>query len=115
MILIIGPGKGTAEKSISSQFDIPTIEGDELRSSLARQKMAKNLPLDGSDRRDWLANIRGAVIDGVLNPSEPVIAVTCSALSIDDHDELRRFEQLLDIPVTVSFMLLSSSDEMLVK
>lgn len=115
VIFLIGPGKSTAAKALSSRLDIPTIEGDELHSSLARQKMANNFPLDESDRRDWLAHIRGAIMNRVLNSSVPAMAVTCSALRTDDRDELHRLEQLLDIPVAVTFLSLSSSDEGLVK
>lgn len=110
VIFLIGPSKSTAAQALSSRLDIPTIEGDKLQPPLARQKMANNLPLHESERWDWLVHIRGVVMDRILNSAAPVLAVTCSALRAGDRDELRRLEQLLDIPVAVTFLLLLTSD-----
>ncbi|KAJ5664684.1 hypothetical protein N7462_011497 [Penicillium macrosclerotiorum] len=113
VIFLIGPcgcGKSTAGQALQQRLAIPVIEGDNLHSPLARQKMASNLPLQDSDRWDWLAHIRGAVMDRLLHSEIPAVAVTCSALRTVYRDELRRLSQLFDFPVTVTFLFLSSQD-----
>lgn len=72
--------------------------------------MAKNMPLRDSDRWDWLAHIRGAVMDRLQHSDSPALAVTCSALRTVYRDELRRLSQLFDFPVTVTFLFLSVHD-----
>lgn len=113
VIFLIGPcgcGKTTAAQALADKLDIPTIEGDDLHSPMARHKMANNLPLQDSDRWDWLAHIRGAVMDRLQHTTAPAIAVTCSALRTAYRDELRRVSQLFDFPVTVTFLMLSIED-----
>lgn len=72
--------------------------------------MANGIPLEDRDRWDWLAHIRGAVMDRLQQTTAPAVAVTCSALRTVYRDELRRLSQLLDFPVTVTFLLLSVDD-----
>ncbi|GLI77885.1 hypothetical protein PoHVEF18_006181 [Penicillium ochrochloron] len=72
--------------------------------------MANNLPLQDSDRWDWLSHIRGAVMGRLLESETPTVAVTCSALRIVYRDELRRLSNLFDFPATVTFLLLSLQD-----
>ncbi|CAG8156043.1 unnamed protein product [Penicillium nalgiovense] len=113
VLFLIGPcgcGKTTAAQALNQQLKVPIIEGDGLHSSLARQKMAKNMPLQDSDRWDWLAHIRGAVMDRLQHSDSPALAVTCSALRTVYRDELRRLSQLFDFPVTVTFLFLSVPD-----
>lgn len=116
VIFLIGPcgcGKTTAAESLAQRFGIPTIEGDNLHSPLARRKMANNIPLQDTDRWDWLAHIRGAVMDRLQHGAAPAVAVTCSALRTVYRDELRRIPQLLDFPVTVTFLMLATGREQL--
>ncbi|GKZ72631.1 putative NRPS-like protein biosynthetic cluster [Aspergillus niger] len=113
VIFLTGPcgcGKSTAAQALAQRFEIPVIEGDNLHSPAARAKMAKGIPLEDRDRWDWLAHIRGAVMDRLQQTTAPAIAVTCSALRTVYRDELRRLSQLLDFPVTVTFLLLSVHD-----
>lgn len=113
VLFLIGPcgcGKSTAAQALAEQFGIPIIEGDDLHSPVARHKMANNIPLQDCDRWDWLAHIRGAVMDRVQHSTAPAIAVTCSALRTVYRDELRRVSQLFDFPVTVTFVMLSIQD-----
>jgi carbohydrate kinase (thermoresistant glucokinase family) len=77
--------------------------------------MANNIPLEDNDRWDWIAHIRGALMDRLQTSTAPVIAVTCSALRTVYRDELRKLPQLLDFPVTVTFLALSISDEVQLK
>ncbi|KAJ5107632.1 hypothetical protein N7456_004307 [Penicillium angulare] len=113
IFFLIGPcgcGKSTAAQALQQQHQIPTIEGDDFHSPAARQKMANNIPLEDSDRCDWLAHIRGAVMERLQNTKSPAVAVTCSALRTTYRDELRRLSQLFDFPVTVTFFLLATQD-----
>ncbi|KAJ5747040.1 NRPS-like protein biosynthetic cluster [Penicillium nucicola] len=114
VIFLSGPcgcGKSTAAQALTQRFDIPIIEGDDLHSHLSRQKMTNNIPLEDTDRWDWIAHIRGAVMYRLQNSTAPAIAVTCSALRALYRDELRKLPQLLDFPVTVTFLALTISDE----
>lgn len=77
--------------------------------------MLCRLGLQDSDRWDWLAHIRGAVMDRLLGTSAPAVAVTCSALRTVYRDELRRLSQLLDLPVTITFVLLHVGDKSVLK
>ncbi|GLB11781.1 putative NRPS-like protein biosynthetic cluster [Aspergillus tubingensis] len=113
VIFLTGPcgcGKSTAAQALAQRFEIPVIEGDNLHSPAAREKMANGIPLEDRDRWDWLAHIRGAVMDRLQQTTAPAVAVTCSALRTVYRDELRRLSQLLDFPVTVTFLLLSADD-----
>jgi carbohydrate kinase (thermoresistant glucokinase family) len=114
VVFLTGPcgcGKSTAAQALAQRFDIPIIKGDDLHSHISRQKMANNIPLEESDHWDWIAHIRGALMDRLQNSTAPAIAVTCSALRTVYRDELRKLPQLLDVPVTVTFLALSISDE----
>ncbi|KAJ6148681.1 hypothetical protein N7497_010663 [Penicillium chrysogenum] len=113
VLFLIGPcgcGKSTAAQALNQQLKVPVIEGDDLHSSLARQKMTRNMPLQDSDRWDWLTHIRGAVMDRLQHSDSPALAVTCSALRTVYRDELRRLSQLFDFPVTITFLFLSVPD-----
>ncbi|KAJ5629105.1 acetyl-CoA synthetase-like protein [Penicillium lividum] len=114
VVFLIGPcgcGKSTVAKALTEQLEIPNIEGDDLHSPSTRSKMAKNLPLHDIDRWDWLAHIRGAIMDRLQHTSAPLISVTCSALRTAYRDELRKLSTLFDFPVTISFILLGISDK----
>ncbi|KAL4928814.1 uncharacterized protein BDV17DRAFT_298355 [Aspergillus undulatus] len=108
-----GSGKTTAALSIATKLSVPTIEGDDLHSRVSRAKMASGIPLSDSDRWEWLAHIRGAVMDRLLRPSTTSagVVVTCSALRRAYRDELRKLEYLLEDPVNVTFVHLAAGKE----
>ncbi|RDW81354.1 putative NRPS-like enzyme (JCVI) [Aspergillus mulundensis] len=107
-----GSGKSTAAISLASKFSITTIEGDDMHSRLSRAKMASGIPLSDADRWEWLAHIRGAVMDRLIQPSPSVgVVVTCSALRRAYRDELRKLAYLLEDPVNVTFIHLSVGKE----
>ncbi|KAE8148866.1 hypothetical protein BDV25DRAFT_141355 [Aspergillus avenaceus] len=110
-----GSGKSTAAQSLAAKFSIDIIEGDDLHSPLARQRMADNIPLEDSDRWDWLAHIRGAVMDRLLHSTADVVVVTCSALRTVYRDELRRLSRLFEFPVNVSFVMLEVKSSAVLK
>ncbi|KAL4948869.1 hypothetical protein BDW69DRAFT_203240 [Aspergillus filifer] len=115
VIFLTGPcgsGKTTAALSLAQRFTITTIEGDDLHSRVSRAKMASGIPLSDSDRWEWLAHIRGAVMDRLLQPSASAgVVVTCSALRRSYRDELRKLSYLLEEPVNVTFIHLSVGKE----
>ncbi|KJK62622.1 Male sterility protein [Aspergillus parasiticus SU-1] len=113
VIFLAGPcgcGKSTAAQALAQRFSIPIIEGDDLHSPASRQRMANNIPLTDGDRWDWLAHIRGAVMDRLQHSAAPAVVVTCSALRTIYRDELRRLSRLFDFPVNVTFLMLSIKD-----
>jgi carbohydrate kinase (thermoresistant glucokinase family) len=116
VIFLTGPcgsGKTTASHSLSSAFDITTIEGDNLHSRPSRAKMASGVPLTDADRWEWLSYIKGAVMDRLLQPStsQSTVVVTCSALRRVYRDQLRSLAYLLEFPVNVTFIHLSVGKE----
>ncbi|KAL4946672.1 hypothetical protein BDV06DRAFT_231756 [Aspergillus oleicola] len=115
VIFLTGPcgsGKTTAALSLASKFTVSTIEGDDLHSRVSRAKMTSGIALSDSDRWEWLAHIRGAVIDRLLQPSISAgVVVTCSALRRSYRDELRKLAYLLEEPVNVTFIHLSVGKE----
>ncbi|KAL4885540.1 hypothetical protein BJY04DRAFT_231032 [Aspergillus karnatakaensis] len=109
-----GSGKSTAAQALKSKFNVSTIEGDDLHSRTSRAKMASGVPLSDADRWEWLAHIRGAVMDRLLQPSDAHlvgVVVTCSALKRTYRDELRKLAYLLEDPVNVTFIHLSVGEE----
>ncbi|KAF7589032.1 hypothetical protein BBP40_004820 [Aspergillus hancockii] len=115
VIFLAGPcgcGKSTAAQALAQQFSIPIIEGDDLHSPVSRWMMANNIPLTDTDRWDWLAHIRGAVMDRLQHSTVSAVVVTCSALKTAYRDELRRLSRLFDFPVNVTFLMLSIKDPM---
>ncbi|EXJ82474.1 hypothetical protein A1O3_06287 [Capronia epimyces CBS 606.96] len=110
VIFLVGACKSTAiaAQALFSRLDIPTIEGDALYCSASADD---KLPLEDSDRREWLAHVRGAVMQRLLDSPTPAVAVTCEALRLADRDELRRLGQWLHVPVTVTWLLLDSNKQ----
>ncbi|OOF95586.1 hypothetical protein ASPCADRAFT_507410 [Aspergillus carbonarius ITEM 5010] len=89
VIVLTGPcgsGKSTAAQALAQKFDLSVIEGDDLHSHAAREKMANGIPLEDCDRWDWLAHIRGAVMDRLQHSTTRGVAVTCSALRTVHRD-----------------------------
>ncbi|KAL2814280.1 hypothetical protein BJX63DRAFT_392630 [Aspergillus granulosus] len=116
VIFLTGPcgsGKSTASLSLSSKFNVTTIEGDDLHSRISRAKMASGVPLTDTDRWEWLEHIKGAVVDRLLqsSTSQTAVVVTCSALKKIYRDQLRSLAYLLEFPVNVTFIHLSVGKE----
>ncbi|PLB52351.1 acetyl-CoA synthetase-like protein [Aspergillus steynii IBT 23096] len=115
VIFLIGPcgcGKTTAAHAITERLGLPVIEGDDMHSPAARKKMSNKIPLTDEDRWEWLAHIRGAVMDRLQQHRDiPGLVVTCSALRTVYRDRLRRLSELFDFPVGVTFLLLDIHDK----
>jgi carbohydrate kinase (thermoresistant glucokinase family) len=86
------------------------IEGDDMHSKVARQKMGSHIPLTDADRLSWLAHIRGAVMDRLRTTQAPGVLVTCSALRSIYRQELRALQELAGVR-TVFIMLETDSRE----
>lgn len=83
-----------------------------MHSPSARKKMSNKIPLTDEDRWEWLAHIRGAVMDRLQQHRDgPGLVVTCSALRTVYRDHLRRLTELFDFPVGVTFLLLDIHDK----
>lgn len=116
VILLTGPcgsGKSTVGESLAEKLGLPIIEGDDIHTRTARQKMHNLQPLDDADRFIWLAHIRGAVADRIVSTGAPGAIVTCSALRTTYRDQLRKLSELFkeDVEVTVRFIFLDTGDD----
>lgn len=113
VIIVGGPcgsGKSTVARSLSNALSLPMIEGDDMHSKAARQRMADHIPLTDTDRLSWLAHIRGAVMDRLRTTKAPAILVTCSALRSVYRQELRALQEIAGVR-TVFIMLETDSRE----
>ena len=105
-----GSGKSTVARALSDALNLPMIEGDDMHSKVARQKMGSHIPLTDADRLSWLAHIRGAVMDRLRTTGAPAVLVTCSALRTMYRQELRALQELAGVR-TVFIMLETDSRE----
>jgi carbohydrate kinase (thermoresistant glucokinase family) len=103
-----GTGKSTVARSLADKFGLPMIEGDDMHSRPARQRMGSHISLTDADRLSWLAHIRGAVIDRINTTKAPAVLVTCSALRSSYRHELRVLQEIAGLR-TVFIMLETDS------
>lgn len=104
LIIIAGPcgsGKSTVASSLSSKFNIPWIEGDDLHSKDSLAKMSAGTPLSDEDRWLWLETLKATALLQMLKENRNEIIVTCSALKRAYRDELRRSRALESVFVTL--------------
>lgn len=116
VIFLTGPcgsGKSTVGVSVAEKLGLPLIEGDDIHTRSARQKMQNLQPLDDTDRYTWLAHIRGAVADRIASTGARGAIVTCSALRTTYRDELRKLSELFkdDVNVIIRFIFLDTGDD----
>jgi gluconokinase len=81
VIILMGPtasGKTTVGQALASALGWPFIEGDALHSSASVEKMRSGQSLSDTDRKPWLAAIRGAIVRALDRREHAVVA--CSAL-----------------------------------
>lgn len=110
-IVICGPcgsGKSTMAGSLSQELSLPLIEGDDMHSLSAREKMRTGHPLSDSDRMEWLSHLRGAIMDRTSLQTSSEVLVTCSALKRSYRDELRRLNEIAGIQT--SFVVLATAE-----
>ncbi|MFN7054019.1 gluconokinase [Hyphomonas sp.] len=73
---VSGSGKSTLANSLGSHVGWPVIEGDDYHSAANRQKMAAGIPLENTDRRDWISALCSAI-----RQAGPASVTACSALN----------------------------------
>lgn len=82
---VSGCGKSTIGAVLANKLGLGFAEGDELHPATNIEKMRNGAPLDDNDRWPWLARICD-----ILNQSECLMVVSCSALKKSYRDFLRR-------------------------
>jgi gluconokinase len=82
---VAGCGKSSLGRAVAEALKLPLIEGDDFHLPASVEKMRAGVPLDDSDRQDWLDRL------GQELQRHPAGAVlTCSALKRAYRDRLRR-------------------------
>lgn len=107
-----GSGKSTVAHSLSNALNLPMIEGDDMHSRAARQRMTSHIPLTDADRLSWLAHIRGAVMDRLRTTNAPAVLVTCSALKSIYRQELRMLQDIAGARTTFIMLETDSREEL---
>ena len=83
---VSGCGKSTLAKALASSLDIPFVEGDDYHPKSNVSKMSQGIPLDDSDRSDWL----DALHSKALHLREGGAVIACSALKESYRQQLSR-------------------------
>ncbi|KAI1759743.1 carbohydrate kinase [Hypoxylon sp. FL1150] len=89
--LVTGPagcGKSTVAKYLSTNLNLPYIEGDEYHPKANIDKMANGIPLSDADRWDWLTALRDESLRQLASGADGVV-LTCSALKRKYRDVIR--------------------------
>ncbi|XPT03556.1 hypothetical protein M3J09_012647 [Ascochyta lentis] len=96
VIVVAGPcgsGKSTVAKHLSAKLKAPFIEGDELHSFSAVERMASGIPLGDDDRAPWLDRLNKRALETVKELGYNKAIVSCSALKKEYRDKFRALEQ----------------------
>ncbi|KAH6639052.1 male sterility protein-domain-containing protein, partial [Boeremia exigua] len=96
VIVVAGPcgsGKSTVAKHLSITLKAPFIEGDELHSRSAVEKMASGTPLDDDDRAPWLNRLNKRALETINDLGYEMAIVSCSALKKQYRNNFRVLEQ----------------------
>ncbi|KAF5870115.1 putative thermoresistant gluconokinase protein [Botrytis fragariae] len=112
--LITGPagcGKSTVAQYVAKAMNLPYIEGDEYHPQSNIDKMAQGIPLNDTDRWDWLTKLRDESVKSLNSGSQGVV-LTCSALKRKYRDVIR-VASYYDHKVLVHFVYLHASEETL--
>lgn len=116
LLIVTGPagcGKSTVAKFLADRYGFVYIEGDDFHTPASIAKMAGNIPLDDTDRWDWLILLRDQALAALSNGAKGVV-VTCSALKKKYRDVIRTarlYDQ--DLNAAVHFVYLRASKETL--
>jgi gluconokinase len=89
---VAGCGKSTLGAALAAALELRFVDGDDLHSRTAIEKMRRGAPLNDDDRLPWLDAIAAALADSARDPRGMVIA--CSALRRGYRDRLRRVPDL---------------------
>lgn len=95
VIIVAGPcgsGKSTVARHLSAALKAPFVEGDELHSFSAVDRMAKGIPLGDDDRAPWLDRLDRLgkrALETVNELGYQKVIVSCSALKKEYRDIFR--------------------------
>ncbi|KAG5997449.1 hypothetical protein E4U43_002631 [Claviceps pusilla] len=114
--LVTGPagcGKTTVAEYLANTLNIPYVEGDAYHPQANIDKMSAGIPLDDSDRWDWLTELRRQSNSRIRHGADGVV-VTCSALKLKYRDVIR-VAAYYDPSILIHFIFLHASQELLLK
>lgn len=95
---------------VADQLKLPFLEADQFHPPANVAKMSQGIPLQDSDRWDWLRALRTAAEDAAHKPGFKGIVVTCSALK---HSYRKLLSETDGTPVV--FLFLKASRETLMQ
>jgi carbohydrate kinase (thermoresistant glucokinase family) len=81
---VAGSGKSTVGAALAGALASPFLEGDAFHPPANIKKQAGGLPLDNSDRVQWIDNMAGAI----TRSTAPTLVLACSALNDFVRDSL---------------------------
>ncbi|KAF7558254.1 hypothetical protein G7Z17_g176 [Cylindrodendrum hubeiense] len=103
-ILVAGPagsGKSTVGTAVSQSFDVPFIEGDNLHSRSAVEKMRSNTALADEDRLLWLDRICNRAESSLFELGYDSVVISCSALKLAYRSKIRSTLAKLGVKVII--------------
>ncbi|UKZ52330.1 putative NRPS-like protein biosynthetic cluster [Trichoderma virens] len=115
-IIMIGPcgtGKSTIGKKVSQTLDVPFIEGDELHSRQAVEKMRSGVSLADDDRISWIDRINHRATGTLFDLAYDSVVISCSALKEVYRDQIRHY--MTAHKVKVVFISLEADREVLAR
>ncbi|MEP4533429.1 MAG: gluconokinase [Cyclobacteriaceae bacterium] len=74
---VSGTGKTTIGKTLASQLDVPFYDADDFHSENNIKKMQSGIPLDDSDRINWLKTLSSKILQWERDGGA---VLACSAL-----------------------------------
>ncbi|KAG5939637.1 hypothetical protein E4U53_007754 [Claviceps sorghi] len=114
--LVTGPagcGKTTVAEYLAGALDVPYIEGDAYHPQANIDKMSAGVPLNDSDRWDWLTELRSQSYRRI-HDGAPGVVVACSALKLKYRDVIR-VAAYYDPSILIRFIFLHASQELLLE
>ena len=83
---ICGSGKSTVARELARLLGLDTLDADDFHSKESISKMAAGIPLEDSDRLDWLRRLNQELLARVRAGNSVVLA--CSALKQRCRDSI---------------------------